>query len=485
METPGKRFAVAGALGVVVVAGALLAKFALDTDDGGRSERTGRSEGAAAPDRGNELGDSGGEGRLRDGSRESNEVRAGRAAAEGARREPEWRVALLKAIDAFEAEGDPAALVPRARDIERFARLLGSAMGAEARDRLLALLVAGKHPVALRSIGIALGESGAHPETARQLQGLFDQYRADREILVPISRALAGTGSTEIAGEMLDRLDLGDRLVALEIVRVAGAIRGAEVERRLVGLLGQDLPAEVRRAIERSWRDARGEATYGALLDELDGAGPDAQVSYIRILATSKDRAHAQRIRQVLDRSATQSVQVAAVQALASIGDSDSVRRVVEIATTRDHGARPEAQRSIKLIRDAAALEYAATRWEELNESGRSGVMMAARRIEEPSQPLLGAARTALSDKSASVRSHAALLLGRPGRDEFVEPLQEFLRGNAHERECLSAVQALRRIGSETAVRAALANVDRIPEGMRESYRQVLAEDLKNKNKSE
>jgi len=134
-------------------------------------------------------------------------------------------------------------------------------------------------------------------------------------------------------------------------------------------------------------------------------------------------------------------------------------------------------------MRDAAALELAAARWSELNESGRSGVMMAARRIGKPSAELLGAARNALADDSSSVRMHAALLLGQTGRGELVEPLRDFLRDNAHPRECLAAVQALRQIGSAEAARIALDHVDQIPEQMRDSYRQLLGEDLKNKKK--
>jgi len=333
MGTTGKRIAVAGGLGVVVVGAALLAKFALDSDDAERADRSGRfaessrSGTASTRDGGAGPGTS-------SRARDSDGKRPRLSAKQRTQRVPEWRAALLEAIIAFEAEGDPSAALSRARDIERLARLLGSDMGAELRERLLAVLVAGGDPVALRSIGMAIREGGTHEQTARRLQALFDQFRGDREKLLPISRALAGTGTVEIAGEMLDRLDLNDRVVALEIVRIAGTIRGPEIDKRLVALLQQELPAEVRRAIERSWREAGEKASYEALLEGLDTSQPEAQASYIRILAASKDKSHAARIRRLLDGSTPGPVQVAAVQALASIGDPDSVRYIVEIATT-------------------------------------------------------------------------------------------------------------------------------------------------------
>ncbi len=475
MGNVGKRIAVAGALGGGVLTAVLLVRFALEADGGARGDRgDGGTDDRALVD----------SVRNEDASRtpgtRSAPTRKRAVVRDRAQRVPVWRGDLLKAIAGLEGESDRTAAVSRARDIERLARLLGADMGDAARDRLLALLIAGDHPVALRSIGNALGEYGVHAETARRLQGIFDQVRGDREKLLPVSRALAGTGTSEIAAELLDRLDLTDRLVALEIVRIAGFVRGTEIEGRLVALLRQDLPVEVRRAIERGWRNSRGQASYEALLDGLDAAAPDAQVSYLRILAMSKDRAHAARIRQVLDRSGSAAVQVAAVQALASVGDADSARLVVEIAVRRGPAARDEAQRSIQRIQDEGGVVLAVARWDELRPVGRSGVMQAARRLKDPSPALLAAARSALTDESGSVRGHAALLLGQRGRDEFVAPLREFLRDNPHPRECLSAVQALRAIGSEAAARIALDNVERIPEEMRASFRQLLDADLKN-----
>ncbi len=367
---------------------------------------------------------------------------------------------------------DPAAQVARYRELQELIRSLGHQVNSQVRERLVSLLpqVEEKWRALL---GDTLGSFQGDKETARALLGMLQARPENVYTRNAILTALGKIQVNEVVPELLAMLGTGIDNENL-IVRTIGQVGGKEAGQALYERLSQPIMPETQREIERVLGEQRDPAILAKIRDELlEGTSdPARRSSYVNILSMARDDAYAPAVRTLLERENDPNVRRYAMQALGKFGDAESGRALLAIVQGGRQDESVEAIRAIHYITNPVTVDALSDEWRTLNDQGRIAVLGAAMRLPSPSDKLLGLAGESIRDPNENIRTSAAQMLGRPGRDASVEPLVAFLARSESLRERATAISALQKVGTLAAAEGALRALGAVPdERQRVAYR--------------
>jgi len=367
---------------------------------------------------------------------------------------------------------DPAAQVARYRELQELIRSLGHQVNSQVRERLLSLLpeVEEKWRALL---GDTLGSFQGDKETAQALLVMLQARPENVYTRNAIITALGKIQVKEVVPDLLGMLGTGIDNENL-IVRTIGQIGGKEAGQALYERLSRPIMPETQREIERVLGEQRDPAILGKIRDGLlEGVGDAGQRnSYLNILSMTRDEAYAPAVRKLLEGESDPNVRRNAMRALGMFGDADSGRALLEIVQGGRQDESVEAIRAIHYITNPVTVDALSDEWRTLNDQGRIAVLGAAMRLPSPTEKLLAIAGESIRDPNESIRTSAAQMLGRPGRDASVEPLVAFLARSESLRERATAISALQKIGTLAAAEGALRGLGAVPdERQREAYR--------------
>jgi len=344
----------------------------------------------------------------------------------------------------------------RYMELQRLLRLMGHRVTPEVRQQLLQMLVT-VEPRDSMLVGEAIGSLEGDKQTALALVDMLQGPDLHLRVTHAIYAALGSMNVREISGPLFGMIGEGREDEHL-IVRTLGTVAGPDEVRKLFGKLDGPLRDQTRTEIELVLRQ---KATLPGLLDEVAGALDDADVtkrrSLLRILGASSNPEHAEKVRELLAKETDPDSRRMAIQALGSFGDPESANTLLDIVKTGSQTDQRRAVQAIHTIRNPETISMLAGQWTGLDAPGRLAVIGAAARLPDPSDDLVKLARSkGLYDEDMRVRSSAARLLGRPGQDDNVTPLCEFLGRAQHPSELSAALSALEQIGTKRAAEDAL-----------------------------
>jgi HEAT repeat protein len=370
------------------------------------------------------------------------------------RLEASSRVAEI--LDGIFAEKDRYKRWQLNEELKKLLRTLGNDASPTVRQRLLEMLRT-VDPQWAGLVGDALASMRGDVKTANALIAMLEEESPNAYRRNAIYAALGKIGVREVAPKLLKMLGQGHADEA-KIVRTLGQIGGPAEVQALFGTLDGPLKTNTRREIEKVLRSKFG--TPG-LMDQvvraLAEADTGARASLLRILAASKQPSHAQKVRDLLASETDGATRKAAIEALGEFGDKESARVLLELAQRGDEQESRRAIQALHRIKDPRTIDGLAEGWEGLDKDGRLAVMGAAARLPLPSDKLHGLARDeGLHDGAMRVRTSAARLLGRPGRDENVDPLVNYMNRSKRPSEVTTALTALLQIGTKRASEEAM-----------------------------
>ncbi|MHC5052433.1 MAG: HEAT repeat domain-containing protein, partial [Planctomycetota bacterium] len=333
-------------------------------------------------------------------------------------------------------------------ELKKLLRTLGDDVSPNVRERLLEMLRT-VEPQWAALVGDALGSMRGDIKTANALIGMLQGEDASKNAYRrnAIYAALGKMRVREVAPKLLKMLGQGLADEA-KIVQTLGQIGGPAEVSALFEKLDGPLRTNTRREIEKVLRT---KFRTPGLMDRVAGAlaeaDPGARPSLLRILAASKQPGHAQKVRDLLASGTDGPTRKAAIEALGEFGDPESGRVLLELV---QHGDEQESRRAVQAlhrIKNPQTVDGLADGWEVLDKDGRLAVMGAASRLPLPTEKLHGIARTeGLHDESMRVRSSAARVLGRPGKDENVDPLVNYMGRSKRPSEVTAGLTALLQI---------------------------------------
>jgi HEAT repeat protein len=246
------------------------------------------------------------------------------------------------------------------------------------------------------------------------------------------------------------------------IVTAIGEIGGREAYDGLLDELDRALDSRTRSSIEAALSRARDPVTLERVKQAMDQAEPDSRLSYIKILAATRDPKYGDVMRKVLQEETGSRARKAAIRALGRMGDKESGQALLDLIATGSEKDRSEASRALHFIRDPETIGTLAGDWDRLDEPSRVAVMSAAARLAQPGDELLELAAQGIRDPGDRVRRSAAKLLGRRGYDKGVEPIASFIRSEAAAADVSAGLHALLEIRTRKAARAGLGALDKI-----------------------
>ena len=94
-------------------------------------------------------------------------------------------------------------------------------------------------------------------------------------------------------------------------------------------------------------------------------------------------------------------------------------------------------------------------------------MLIAGSRLPRPGEDLRAIAKSALEDKNVKVRTSAANLLGRRGRNDGIPNLVQFVADSLSHAERYSGLTALQKIGTKESAQAGLGLLNGLPESQR------------------
>ncbi|MHC4819427.1 MAG: HEAT repeat domain-containing protein, partial [Planctomycetota bacterium] len=342
-------------------------------------------------------------------------------------------------------------------ELKKLLRTLGNDVSPNVRLRLLEMLQT-VDPQWAALVGDALGSMRGDIKTAEALIAMLEgedrtknAYRRNA-----IYAALGKMRVRAVAPKLLSMLGQGHNDEA-KIVQTLGLIGGPAEVTALFDKLDEPLQTNTRREIEKVLRT---KARTPGLMDKVAGALAEADAgarpSLVRVLAASKQPSHAQKVRELLASESDEATRKAAIEALGRFGDKESGLALLDLV---QHAPGKEAQRAVQAvhrIKNPQTVDALADGWEGLDKDGRLAVIGAASRLPLPTDKLNGLARDeGLHDESMRVRTASARTLGRPGRDENVDGLVNYMGQAKRPSEVSAAVTALHQIGTKKAAEEA------------------------------
>lgn len=290
---------------------------------------------------------------------------------------------------------------------------------------------------------------------------LVEEPRAD-PANAAILEALAAARAREAVPELLLLLDT-DIPRRDRVVRTIAAIGGDEAWQGLIARLGDPT---IRTAVELALgRSAPPEVIDRLKREFLASKEPAARASGARILANTADPRHGAEVRELLLREREWEVRHASIGALGRFGDATT------LAGLARHGGREGSAAGFALmeVRDARALEEAATRWPELDGRTRFALLHAA---TGSGGAFLDVAKEALHDPDERVRLQSVRVLAGLG-DDAVEPLLDHALRGASRNETERVLAALAGVATPKAAEAGLRALEALPPRRQERYRAV------------
>jgi len=381
---------------------------------------------------------------------------------------------VLELIDVIQRidPKDPAEQVARYRELQELIRSLGQQINPQVRDHLLRMLpeVEEKWRALL---GDTLGSFHEDKATATALLAMLQARPENVYTRNAIFIALGKMQVKEVVPELIAMLGTGHDSEHL-IVRTIGSIGGREAGQALFERLSLPIMPETQREIERVLGEQRDPAILAKVRDGLPEGDASRRNSYVSILAMTRDEAYAPAMRKLLESESDPNVRRNALRALGMFGDAESGKALLEVVQGDRQEESVDAIRAIHYITNAATVEALSEEWRTLNDQGRIAVLGAAMRLTHPTEKLLAIAGDSMRDPNERVRSSAAQMLGRPGRDASVPPLVDFLARSETVGERAVAISALQKVGTLAAAEGALRGLSVIPdERQRAAYRET------------
>jgi len=375
---------------------------------------------------------------------------------------------VVEILDGIMSEKDRTTRWQLSQELKKLLRTLGDDASPVIRERLLEMLRT-VDPQWAPLVGDALASMRGDVKTARALIAMLEEESPNAYRRNAIYAALGKMGVREVSGKLLSMLGKGHADEA-KIVQTLGQIGGPAEVQALFDKLDGLLNANTRREIEKVLRSKS--ATPGLMNQvaaALAEAEPEARASLLRVLAASKQPAHAEKVRDLLGAETDRTTRNAAIEALGEFGDEDSGRLLLELV---QHGHGEDSRRAIQAIhriKNPQTIDRLAEDWDRLDKQGRLAVMGAASRLPLPSDKLHGIGREAgLHDEAMRVRTASARLLGRRGKDENVVPLANYLGRAKRPSEVSSVLDALLQIGTPKAAEEGMRALRGVSMNMRQ-----------------
>jgi HEAT repeat protein len=355
---------------------------------------------------------------------------------------------VVEILDGIMLEKDRTKQWRLNQELKKLLRTLGDDVSPAIRERLLEMLRT-VEPQWAMLVGDALGSMRGDAKTARALIAMLEEESPNAYRRNAIYSALGKMRVREVAPKLLSMIGRGHTDEA-KIVQTLGQIGGPPVIEALFGKLDDLLQGNTRREIEKVLRtQSRTPGLMSRVAGALEDAEPEARASLLRVLAASKDPSHAEKVRDLLRSETDPATRRAAIEALGEYGDEDSGRVLLELVQRGDEQESRRALQAVHRIKNPKTIDSLAEDWDGFDKDGRLAIMGAASRLPQPSDKLHAIAREAgLYDEAMRVRTSAARVLGRRGRDENVDALVAYLGRAKRPTESMAALTALLQIGT-------------------------------------
>jgi len=369
-----------------------------------------------------------------------------------------WTNRVFEILETIPATDDSARKRAMLIEMQKLFRRLGHRVPADVRDRLFEMLTAAD-PQWRPLIGDTIGNLSGDATMARKLVDLYKQRPEHVLTRRAILRALGKMNVTEVVPDLLGMVRAGydneDR-----VVETLGRIGGRDVALGLLEHLGRKaLQPKTRNAIQVVLGNLKNPEVLDKIERELPGADAKARVSYLHVLAATRNAKHAPAVLRSLERETDIRARKAAIRALGYFGDEKSGEKLLEMVQGGSSQDRLDATRALFQIRNGATIDRLAEDFSRLSDDARLAVIGAGARLPNPSERLQGIARDGLQDPNRRVRTQSAQLLGKSGNDKAIQPLIGYLRGATGPGERTTALQSLLKIRTKKAANEALANL--------------------------
>ena len=344
----------------------------------------------------------------------------------------------------------------KASELQRLLRLMGNRVSPAVRQQLLEMLTT-VEPRWMSLVGDTIGSLEGDTETAAALCDMLAEKPSNIRTTHAIYAALGKMNVKEVTPVLMGMLGHGRSDEHL-IIRTVGALAGREELDALFSMLDKPLRDPTRREIELVLvQKSQGAKLLDKAVDGLGDADAVKRRSLLKILSSSRDPAHAEKVRDLLVNESDPESRRLAIQALGKFGDAESGKLLLELAKSGSQTEQRRAVQAIHSIRSAETVDMLGGGWRGLDPMGRLAVMGAASRLTIPTPNLEKLARTdGLFDDDLRVRTSSARVLGRPGRDANVGTLVDFLDRAKHPTETAAALAALERIRTKKAAEEAM-----------------------------
>lgn len=382
---------------------------------------------------------------------------------------PKSKARVAEILTTLPQESDLRQRESLALELRNLLRRVGEErVDAATKEQLLSLLLT-IEPRGRRLVAQALGALEGDEATARRLLQIWRNTETDAHIANVILEALAQMHVPALLPDLLDMLDAGSPHAPL-IVGAIGTSGGRAGGKALVVRLTQSTPPETRQAIVSVLSKNRDPEVLRSVADALVHADAQARKSLVEILGRARAARFVRQLCVLYDSEPDEEVRLQVLRALGRIGDRDAALFLLD-TVNRSGPDADHAVRALKDIRRPDAVDVLAERWDTLKPPIRSAVMGAAARLSEPSAKLVVKARLALCDPDESTRISAARVLGRPGREEHIEPLVDYLERDTGTQAQGTGLDSLLRIGTPASAEAVLANLHLVSEDAGKVYR--------------
>ncbi len=377
---------------------------------------------------------------------------------------------IVELLEKILVETDQQKAFAAGRELERLVRLVGHQLDPVVIDRLFDVLQTHEPEQLRRIAGMALGNLYGHTPTAKRLIHLIKSDPDNRYTRAAIYDALGEMKVSQIIPDLMEMLGTGVK-DEHQIVRTIGRIGGEDAADALKDRLDKPIRPQTRREIERLLGRNTNRSTLGSIRKDLSGADVQTRLSYLRILGMTQNVANGAAIRGLLEEGENDRRVVGeAIRALGRIGDPASADFLLQMAENDDPTQSMRARQAASAlgrIRNATTLSHVAKRWNDLSDRSQQNVLIAGSRLPRPGEDLRAIAKSALEDKNVKVRTSAANLLGRRGRNDGIPNLVQFVADSLSHAERYSGLTALQKIGTKESAQAGLGLLNGLPESQR------------------
>jgi HEAT repeat protein len=351
------------------------------------------------------------------------------------------------------------------RELQQLIRQLGHRVSPAVRTKLLELLATAA-PSWKDAIAGAIGSLNGDAETAGALLEMLKSTPDDVHTRRAIYSALGQMNVHEVTPALMEMLGEGLSDEPL-IIRTIGTLANPEELEALFARFDAPLVAASRTEIERVLQEKGGAAGFfDKVALALDEADPQKRRSLLRILSASNQPDHAAKVREILKSETDVESRAIAIQALGRFGDVESGKMLLDLVQTGSEQDQGRAIQAIHAIHDRDTIGILATGYGGLGPEGRVAVMGSISRLPAPTDDMFKLATDhGFADDDLRVRTSAARVLGKRGRDAGVEALVSFLERSTHPAEKSAALSALETIHTNKAALAAIRSLGAVPNG--------------------